>query len=118
MTLIISVVTHSKAVQASDRRLTWEDKKKPNLNKYDDDNNKAICVYCTDAHFAMAYTGIARIGPRLERTDKWITDYLASIKADTMDLVSIGEVLKSRIEEHVRRTPIRTDHAALSVVMA
>lgn len=86
MTLIMTVATADKAVQASDRRLT-----SVNSNSFEDDRNKALCIRCSDAHFSVAYTGVAFIDSK--RTDEWILDYLISIRAFRMTASDISKAL-------------------------
>jgi hypothetical protein len=71
MTMIATLVARNKVVQVSDRRLTW-----PNGGLADDEANKAICVKCNNAHFSIAYTGLAEIGKERKRTDIWLAEYL------------------------------------------
>src|SRR5438034_5833169 len=89
MTLIISAITYKHVIQASDRRLTY-----PDGRLADDGANKAVCVYCADARFSIAYTGIAHVGRM--RTDEWLVGVLTDAKAYQMDLRSISELLKTR----------------------
>lgn len=97
MTLIMTAMTKLDVVQASDRRLTR------NGNLYDDSANKAVCVACSDARFAMAYTGIAEI--QGTRTDEWLVDFLASEGAGGMKLASICEALRSRATTDLSNVP-------------
>jgi hypothetical protein len=101
MTLIITVVTPNKVIQASDRRLTNRDG-----SLYDDEANKAVCVSCKDAHFAIAYTGIGEIAGR--RTDRWLVDYLTSIKAYQMDVPSVSNALKNEATACFKSVHIET----------
>lgn len=90
MTLIITVATSSKVVQASDRRLT-----RPDGSVFDDEANKAVCVGCKDAHFCIGYTGLAIVGRK--KTDEWLLDNLISLHAYQMDVVSISAALEERL---------------------
>jgi hypothetical protein len=97
MTLLINVVTPENVIQASDRRLTFQD------GSFDDKSNKAVCVFCKDAHFAIAYTGLASIGGK--RTDLWIVDYLRSINAPKMNVPLISEALEKETSRRFRFFP-------------
>ena len=90
MTLIVTVATANKAVQASDRRLTG-----PDGSIFDDEANKAVCVGCRDAHFCIGYTGLAFVDGK--RTDEWLLDYLMSIHAYRMEVASISAALEKRL---------------------
>ncbi len=82
MTLIITLVSHPRVIQASDRRLTADGR------PFDDNSNKAICINCRDAQVVIAYTGVARIG--VTPTDRWLVDKLADLGASQLPL---GELL-------------------------
>lgn len=97
MTLLINVVTAENVIQASDRRLTL------NGILYDDEANKAVCVFCKDAHFAIVYTGLAMIAGK--RTDLWIVDYLTSINASKMNVLSISESLEKKATSSFKSMP-------------
>lgn len=104
MTLLINVVTTKNVIQASDRRLTLLDG-----SLFNDEANKAVCVFCKDAHFAISYTGLATINAK--RTDLWVLDYLSSIKATKMPLQLIIDSLKDQatnslksVHKNIRRT--------------
>lgn len=98
MTLIITVATANKVVQASDRRLT-----QPDGSLFNDGANKAVCVGCKDARFCIGYTGLAFVDGK--RTDEWILDYLMSIHAYATDVVSISEALEERLTATFHRIP-------------
>ena len=111
MTLIITIATANQVVQASDRRLTCVDG-----SIYDDESNKAACAVCRDSHFAIAYTGLAHIGKERKKTDEWLVDYLESIHAAHMDLVSIGEALKEEATAFLRATAVPRKHKGIAFV--
>jgi len=118
MTLILTTITRSAVVQASDRRLT------KNGHLYDDSANKAVYVVCADAHVAIACTGVGRI-PGIGRqpwlmTDVWLADYLAEINAGTMGLSAIADSIGERATM-ARRTlgnPAVRDKIRLTFVLA
>ena len=78
MTLIITALSPDKVVQVSDRKLTYASGK-----TYTEAANKAVTVWCDDAYFSVAYTGLAHIHDKearlRKRTDKWIAHSLWSI---------------------------------------
>lgn len=78
MTLIITALSPDKVMQVSDRRLTYASGKTAT-----DAANKAVTVWCDDAYFSVAYTGLAHIYDKesrlRKRTDKWIAHSLWSI---------------------------------------
>lgn len=92
MTLIITVLTANKVLQASDRRLTST----TDGSVLDDEANKAVCVGCKDAYFSIAYTGLASINTMngTMKTDEWLLGYLISIYAFQMDVSSISKALE------------------------
>ena len=73
MTLVLSLITESWAVQVSDRKLVWLGPNNEIVRK-DDERNKAV-VWCN--RLAFAYTGLAEIGPKREATDEWLTRELS-----------------------------------------
>jgi hypothetical protein len=73
MTLVLSLITESWAIQVSDRRLVWLDPANRVIRK-DDERNKAV-VWCN--RLAFAYTGLAELGPMREATDAWLSRELA-----------------------------------------
>jgi hypothetical protein len=78
MTLVLSLITESWAIQVSDRRLVWLDATGGIVRK-DDERNKAV-VWCN--RLAFAYTGLAELGPMREATDEWLARELAENWAD------------------------------------
>lgn len=79
MTLVLSLITESWAIQVSDRRLVWLDAAGRIVRK-DDERNKAV-VWCN--RLAFAYTGLAELGPMREATDEWLARELAECYAAT-----------------------------------
>jgi hypothetical protein len=93
MTLILTVATQNKVVQASDRRVTFSD------GSVRDGSNKAISVRCKNAYFSISYTGAAVVGGK--STDEWLLDYLADIHAGGMDFKSIYDaIIKKATDSH------------------
>jgi hypothetical protein len=78
MTLVLSLITESWAIQVSDRRLVWLDAA-GGIVRRDDERNKAV-VWCN--RVAFAYTGLAELGPMREATDEWLARELAESWAD------------------------------------
>jgi hypothetical protein len=68
MTLVLSLITVSWAIQVSDRKLVWLDQNNAIVRK-DDHRNKAV-LWCN--RLAFAYTGLAELGPMREATDEWL----------------------------------------------
>jgi len=115
MTLIMTYVTPSHVIQASDRRLT------ANGKLYDERANKAICISCSNGHFAIAYTGLAVmiISGKRKRTDEIIVDYLADIGAGNMTTGEVAAKLAEHFEILVKaqRLPSENDKR-LTLVLA
>jgi hypothetical protein len=99
MTLILTALSDNAVIQASDRRLTWDD---GSIAK--DLAIKAICVSCVDARFSIAFTGLAQIGAK--QTDEWLVEYLASINAGCLDFRTLFESL----HEHLALTFNKMQH--------
>lgn len=78
MTLVLSLLTESWAIQVSDRRLVWLNNA-GGVTRKDDDRNKAV-VWCN--RMAFAYTGLAELGPKREPTDEWLARELAQSWVD------------------------------------
>jgi hypothetical protein len=78
MTLVLSLITESWAIQVSNRRLVWLDAAGGIVRK-DDERNKAV-VWCN--RLAFAYTGLAELGPMREATDEWLARELAESWTD------------------------------------
>jgi len=74
VTLVLSLITESWAIQVSDRRLVWLGTNNKVVRR-DDERNKAV-VWCS--RLAFAYTGLAELGPKREATDEWLARELAS----------------------------------------
>ena len=78
MTLIITALSPDRVVQVPDRKLTY-----PDGRTYTEHANKAVIVWCEDAYFSVAYTGLAQVydkdTKRRKRTDEWIVHSLWSI---------------------------------------
>jgi hypothetical protein len=72
MTLLISVATDDAVIQASDRRLTWLEPD-GSTRPIDDNRNKAVVL---GKPVVFAYTGLANLGPRRQRTDDWLAEVL------------------------------------------
>ena len=103
MTLILTLLTYDKVVQASDRRLSKINGDK--VEVWNDFTNKAITVSCKDACFALAYTGWAVLGRHRTATAEWLTDYLWSLDATERELKDIALGLKSEWKPVLQSTP-------------
>jgi hypothetical protein len=99
MTMIATMAAGNRVIQVSDRRLVWTTGRLA-----DDESNKAICVSCKNAHFSIAYTGLAQIGRARKRTDIWLAEHLTDMKAGQMGLESITVALKDELTASFRNT--------------
>jgi hypothetical protein len=104
MTMILSYITHTHAIQVSDRRVSILDKGKYTVR--DDTSNKAV-VYC--GHVAFSYTGLAQIGA--EPTDEWITRVLQG----SASLDDAFERLRANADRDFTRYRINRRHAFIGV---
>jgi len=84
VTLVLSLITESWAIQVSDRRLVWLGANGEVVRK-DDERNKAV-LWCN--RLAFAYTGLAELGPMREPTDEWLARELAEwwTRADSTEV--------------------------------
>lgn len=65
MTLILTVATDRKVIQASDRLATL-----PDGTVHNDKANKTVAVTCQEGQFSISFTGAAYIDGK--STDNWI----------------------------------------------
>jgi hypothetical protein len=79
MTLVLSLITSSWAIQVSDRKLVRLDAQ-GKVTWKNEERNKAV-LWCN--RLAFGYTGIAEFGPRREPTDEWLSRELAEWSART-----------------------------------
>jgi hypothetical protein len=87
MTMVISCFVKQATIQVSDRRLTT-----PQGEVRDDAANKAICLWCSDAHVAIAFSGLAQIGK--VPTIQWLFENLLRSRAGCHCLADIGNKLR------------------------
>jgi len=92
MTLIITSLSDNVVTQVSDRKLTYQDG-----SVGSDKAMKAVCIFCADAKFSIAYTGLARVGTTqtAPRTDRWLVDYLTISRAAEKRFPEIIDGLRS-----------------------
>ena len=95
MTLIISVLTEDAVLQASDRRLVWLEPD-GSFRPRDDDRNKAVMF---GKRMVFAYTGLANLGPRKQKTDDWLAQVLHNCREDGDQ----GDILDSLARETTAR---------------
>jgi hypothetical protein len=117
MTLIVTLTSKNKVVQASDRRLTLNGK------LYDDHSNKAVSVICDDAIFSVAYTGLAEIQHKDTRhrirTDRWIADTLWNLMQDgNKDIRSLFYAFAGQTEETYRKMRLPLTNQGTTFVFA
>ena len=105
MTLIVSIINKRRAIQVSVRRITSNYGSAVVLHS--DDQNKSLYVRCQDGHFALSYTGLARI--QHQGTDQYLAKTLAmanipyrSVK-DALNLLE-GPV-RAAFQDELQRLP-------------
>ena len=92
MTLVVSVITKEAILQASDRRFVWLAQDGTAVRR-DDESNKAVLY----AHRMMfAFTGLAAMGPRRQKTDEWIADVLSPVEGQAEALEAIRQAATDR----------------------
>ena len=111
MTLIVAHVARYGVIHVSDRLLTERGTARP----FDASSNKALLYLCADAIVAIGYTGFAYIGD--SPADVWIANQLVGrqlqehrgfgqpIHTERRNIVLAVEMLRSRLESEMRRTP-------------
>jgi len=92
MTLILTVATDRKVIQASDRLVTL-----PNGTVYCSKANKAVAVTCQGSRFSISFVGTAIIAGK--NTDEWIGDYLTNINAATLSVKPICDALMKQLSK-------------------
>jgi hypothetical protein len=111
MTLIVARVAQYDVIHVSDWLVTLRGTARP----FDASSNKALLCLCADANVAIGYPGLAYIGD--SPADVWIANQLVGKQiqedrgfgqqthAERRNIVSAVEMLRSRIESEMRRTP-------------
>ena len=96
MTLVLGAVGPRHAVLVADRRVTRDGL------LLDDEYNKVTVLFCEDAKFGVAFTGMARIGQT--PTHEWIASTLARLTEDQPKsadlLVALSAALSTAVAEH------------------
>lgn len=111
MTLILSALTKTHAIQVSDRRLSDSTGK-----HFDHMANKAICCSCLDGHYSIAYTGLAEFNGK--RTDDWISDTLYELRSTSRLTVEASiSYLEARFTEYFSRLHICQEYKALTMAL-
>jgi hypothetical protein len=93
MTLILTVLTGRYAIQASDRRTTYE----ATGEVASDSRNKVFAMVCADMRFTLSYTGVANINE--SRMDQWLTDVIIEEKMTAMTGDRVLLALRKRLTE-------------------
>lgn len=99
MTLVIAVASENAVLQVSDRRLVWL-RRDGGILRRDDDANKAV-VYGDRLMFA--YTGLAELGPRRQRTDEWIAETLNPVAGQAEALEALRHAAAERFSHRLIR---------------
>lgn len=97
VTLIISVASPDAVLQASDRRFVWL---RPSgaAQRRDDEANKAL-FYA--GRMAFAFTGLAEMGPRRQRTDEWMADVLNPVSGQAEALEALSAAATERFQHRL-----------------
>jgi hypothetical protein len=112
VTLILSAFLRDAVVQVSDRRVVW-----PDGRVASEMDNKAVCVGCAEAHFAIAYTGLARIGD--QPTDECLFEALSRLTVGKMTLEGVLAALCRHLDNKFRNLRgIRPDYRGLELCIA
>ena len=92
MTLILTVATDRKVIQASDRLATL-----PDGTVHNDKANKTVAVTCQEGQFSISFTGAAYIDGK--STDNWIGDYLTDLHAGSLGTKTICDSLVAQMSQ-------------------
>lgn len=92
MTLILSALTPTHAIQVSDRRFTL-----PNGELYEDDLNKSLALSCSNGHFCLSATGLGKI--RGKPTSEWIADIIYAQNKGPFRVIDIAMALKGGLDQ-------------------
>lgn len=120
MTLVLSLISESWAIQVSDRRLVYVGPDGTVVRR-DDEKNKAI-LWCN--RVAFSYSGLGELGPGGEGTDTWLARELAAwwgeegiawVKTKEPSLTRSGNAQRSRSGVWPSR---KTSHVRFSVTFS
>lgn len=105
MTLVLTVLTQKYVVQVSDRRVTckYPDGK---IVVADDNENKAIHVIGASCHFAVSYTGSARIGHK--SFDDWLSGKIATANVGRQPYEKLKAEVCGPVIEELKRVAKRS----------
>jgi hypothetical protein len=102
MTLIVSAATPDAVLQVSDRQFVWL-RSDGTSQRHDDDANKAL-FYA--GRIAFAFTGLAEVGPRRQRTDLWMADVLEPVSGQAEALQALATAATERFQHPlIKRHP-------------
>jgi hypothetical protein len=122
MTLIITVATADKVVQASDLRLTKTKGSGTMLDGFDDFAIKQAFVRCKNADLTVAYTGVTDLGQGSrgeKRTDRIILNHFVEISAWDVDLNVLLNALKDDVgRKVVNNLPLKQKYKVLTIALA
>jgi hypothetical protein len=112
MTLILSYQNINGSVLAVDRRLSLSDL------LFDDLSTKCIYLDAADARLAVAYTGIAYVGPDegQQRTDLWLARTFVDMRAPSLRANQVVRGLQARLQDVLALTPGGWQQKGLTVV--
>jgi hypothetical protein len=103
VTLVVSLISESWAIQVSDRRLVYVGPDGTVVRR-DDGKNKAI-LWCN--RLAFSYTGLGELGPGREGTDAWLARELAAWWGEEdrrgQDQGAVIDAIGKRAEVAIRR---------------
>lgn len=97
MTLIVSALTNSFAIQVADTKLTVNGK------FYADELVKMTIVRCLNVTFALSYAGLAEIDGK--RTDLWLVDELLRSGVTGKDFQEIPALLRDALTRAIPKNP-------------
>jgi hypothetical protein len=101
MTLILTVANDQRVFQVSDRRITARHANGATTIPQDDEC-KSIYVRCNDAHFALSYTGLARMGSM--RMDQWLAKEIAGSNHSCDEVLNF---IGTHIVQETKRETVR-----------
>lgn len=106
MTLVLSLITESWAIQVSDRKQVWQ-RADGEIVREDDNENKAV-LWCN--RLAFAYAGLGELGPKREATDEWLSRELAEWWVEAGEIEQGQDAVVAAIAERatvaINRAPL------------
>lgn len=113
MTLILSVLTPSYAIQVADRQLSWDGH--ATVAPAEKEANKAAIYVCNDARLIVGFTGLAKYGHF--ETSWWLLDRLLELAAPEYSAEGTTDRLADALTTKFRTLRLPLSQKRLAVVI-